>query len=214
MTSGLGPTDLVALFTAIFADVASTRASRGLSPLVSAHLGNEWVRAEESPPRIVVVPISTSYKPMRRMGMQPMAGLTSQVNPRTFFRRILHFTAHIWGDETPSPQSPPAETDLWYSFNTTIELEREFLGALMRNCGNDPAIYEGLSGDWSQPTDLNRLGRLLLLRFTIETPVTDEPWIVLPFAQVSTGPGVVVVVDTQVDFPDGTSTDQGAFTVP
>jgi len=215
VTNGLGPTDLVALFTAIFADVAATRFARGLPPLISAHLGNEWVSREESPPRIVVVPTSTSYKPMRRMGVQPMQGQLSQVNPRTFFRRLMHFTAHIWGDESPSPQSPIAETDLWYSFNSTVELEREFLGALMRNCGNDPAIYEGLSGDWSQPTDLNRLGRLLLLRFTIETPVTDEPWIVLPFASTAGSTvGVTIVVDTTVQFPDGTSTDQGTFTVP
>jgi hypothetical protein len=214
VTNGLGPTDLVALFTTIFADVQANRFNRGLPPLVSAHLGQEWLKAEESPPRIVVVPTTTEYKPMRRIGAQPMRGTIDQVNPRPFFRRLLHFRAHLWGDEQPSPSSPPTEQDLWYSFNSTIELEREFLGALMRNAGNDPAIYAGLAGTWSQPTDLSRLGRSLLLDFSIETPVTDEPWITLPFAQSTGGAGVEIVVDTQMDFADGSSTDQGTFTVP
>jgi hypothetical protein len=206
--------DLVAMFTAIFSDVATIRAARGLPPLISAHLGKEWIRAEETPPRIVVVPISTSYKPMRRMGAQPMQGLTSQVNPRPFFRRLLHFAAHFWGDESPTPSNPPTEQDLWYSYNSTIELEREFLGALMRNAGNDPAIYDSLSGEWVQPSDQNRLGRMLVLSFTIETPVTDEPWLLLPFAQSTGASGVSVLVDTAMVFPDGSSTDQGIFVIP
>jgi hypothetical protein len=148
------------------------------------------------------------------MGAQPMAGLSSQLNPRAFYRRVLHFDAHLWGDESPTPSNPPTEYDLWYSFNTTVELEREFLGALMRNCGNDPAIYEGLSGKWEQPSNQNRLGRCLILAFTIETPVTDEPWIFLPFAQSTGSSGVQIDVDTVMVFPDGTSTDQGVFIVP
>jgi hypothetical protein len=85
MSTGLGPTDMVVLFSTIFGDVSATRAARGLPPLVTAHLGKEWIRAEESPPRIVVVPTRTEYAPSRRMGAQPMAGKTAQVNPRVFF---------------------------------------------------------------------------------------------------------------------------------
>jgi hypothetical protein len=212
--NGLGPTDLIAIFQTIFADVIANRLARGLPPLIATHLGKEWIRSEESPPRIVVVPTTTAYKPSRRIGAQPMRGTIDQVNPRPFFRRIMHFAAHFWGDESPAPSNPPTEFDLWYSFNTTIELEREFLGALMRNVGNDPAIYDGLHGEWVQPSDQNRLGRMLVLAFTIETPVTDEPWTILPFAQSSGASGVQIDVDTQMVFPDGTSTDQGTFVIP
>ena len=56
MSLGLGPTNFVTLFNTIFADVASVRSNRSLPALVSAHLGKEQVSAEESPPRIVVIP--------------------------------------------------------------------------------------------------------------------------------------------------------------
>ena len=114
MPLGLGPTDLVAIFTTIFADVATTRAARGLPPLVSAHLGQEQKRTEESPPRIVVVPTHNVYEYARIMGTQPPTGTIDAQNPRCFATRLMHFEAHLWGNETPTPSSPPIETDLWY----------------------------------------------------------------------------------------------------
>ncbi len=92
---------------------------------------------------------------------------------------------------------------------------REFLGALMRNCGNDPAFGDRLSAEFRQETDQNRLGRLIVLRFPIELPVTDEPWIALPF-KTSTGSstGVSILVDVAMSFTDGTSVDQGVVVIP
>lgn len=126
--------------------------------------------------------------------------------------RRLVFEAHLWGDENPSPSNPRSEQDIWYSFNTAIELERELLEALVHNCGG-PAAIKTLGGEWAQPTDLERLGRLLVLTFSLETPVTDEPWVELPFA-TSTTAGVHVAIDVGMSFPDGSSTDQGIITVP
>lgn len=211
MPLGLGPTDLVAIFTTIFADVASTRAARGLPPLVSAHLGQEQKRTEESPPRIVVVPTHNVYEYARIMGTQPPTGTIDAQNPRCFATRLMHFEAHLWGDETPTPHSPPIETDLWYSFNSTIELEREFLGSLMRNLGNVTNPRTGMNvrifdSTWRQPTDMTRLGRVLVLPFAIGTPVTDEPWTLVT-------PSTIAVTAT-VPFPDGTSSNQGTFTIP
>jgi hypothetical protein len=210
---GLGPTDFVAMFSAIFGDVASTRLARGLPALVSMHLGQEWLRAEESPPRIVVVPTTTEYRAMQQFGTQPMQGLATNINPRPFFLRRLHFRAHFWGDPSPTPGNPPTEQDLWYAFSSAIELEREFLGALMRQAGNDPAIHPS-HGEWTQPTDMLRLGRLLVLNFSIETPVTDEPYTILQYAQSTGGSGVSILVDVAMSFTDGTSTDQGIITIP
>jgi hypothetical protein len=82
--SGIGPTDFVAIFSTIFGDVTSVRAARGLPPLISAHLGQEQLQTEESPPRIVVVPTHNVYEPMRRVGAQPMTGRPEAINPRPF----------------------------------------------------------------------------------------------------------------------------------
>lgn len=211
MSNGLGPTDLIAIFQAVFSDVGSVRLARQLPPLVSMHLGKEWVKTEEAPPRIVVVPTHNTYEFARIMGAQPPTGLVTAINSRVFATRLMHFEAHLWGNATPAPQSPPVEQDSWYSFNSTIELEREFLGALMRQLGNMTNPRTGLNvrafdSRWDQPTDMTRLGRMLILPFAIGTAVTDEPWTV-------TTPSTIAV-DTKMTFSDGTSSDQGTFILP
>lgn len=210
-STGPYPFDIVAIFTTLFADVDAVRAARLLPPLVSKHVGKEWLRSEETAPRIVVVPTHNSYEYARVVGQQPMTGLATAANPQTIVTRLMHFEAHLWGDETTSPQSPPLETDLWYSFNTTIELEREFIQALARRMGNITNPRSGLNvrlgdSEWRQPTDMNRLGRLLVLPFVIGFPVTYEPWTV-------TTPSTIAV-DERMVFQDGSSSDQGTFTIP
>lgn len=211
MTTGLGPTDLIAIFTTVFSDIATVRLARSLPALVSAHLGQEWLQAEESPPRIVVVPTHNTYEYARVVGKQPMTGLVTAINPATIATRIMHFEAHLWGDPSPTPSSPPTEQDLWYSFNSTVELERELIQSLSRNLGNVTNPRSGLNvrfGDarWVQPTNMDRLGRLLVLSFSVGFPVTYEPWTV-------TTPSTIAVDATMV-FADGSSSDQGTFFIP
>lgn len=211
MTTGLGPTDLVAIFTTLFSDVAAVRVARLLPPLVSAHLGKEQVRTEESPPRIVVIPTHNTYEYARVVGKQPMTGLVTAINPPTICTRWMHFDAHFWGDESPTPANPITEQDLWYSFNSTVELEREFIQAIARNLGN---IGNTRSGEnvrlgesrWVQPSDQMRLGRELVLSFSVGFPVTYEPWgIATPTS---------AAIDMVMVFADGSSSDQGTVIVP
>lgn len=211
MTTGLGPTDLIEIFSTVFANVTSIRASRGLPALKSTHLGAEWIRSEESPPRIVVVPTTNTYEFSRIMGEQPGSGVVTDVNPPTICTRLMHFEAHFWGDDTPTPSNPPVENpDLWYSFNSTIEIEREFIGALMRNLGNVTNPRSGMNvrfadSRWSQPTDMTRTGRMLILPFAIGTIVTDEPWVTTPTSSID--------VDMTMTFPDATSSHQGVIII-
>ena len=211
LATGLGPTDLVAAFSAIFGDVIATRQARGLPPCKALHLGKEQRKTEEAPPRIVIVPTRNSYEYARIMGRQPPDGTVTAQNPRVFATRLMHFDARIWGDEMPDMPQNPTEKQLWYSFNSTIELEREFIGALMRQFGNVTNPRTGLNvrlfdSTWEQPTDMRRLGRLLVLPFALGTAVTDEPW--------TTTVPATIAVDTRMTFPDGTSADQGTFILP
>ena len=211
MTTGLGPTDLIAIFTTLFSDVASVRAARLLPPMVSMHLGKEQIATEESPPRIVVVPTHNTYEYARVVGVQPMTGLATAINPPTFCTRWMHFDAHLWGDESPTPASPLTEQDLWYSFNSTIEIEREFLQAIARNLGNISNTRSGVNvrlGDsrWVQPSDQMRLGRKLVLSFSVGFPVTYEPFVMATPTSAA--------VDMKMVFLDGTSSDQGTVIVP
>ncbi len=211
--SGLGPTDFAAIWSSIFGEIATVRTNRSL-PAATLHLGQEWLVAEESPPRIVVVPTTFRYGPSRQLGGAGNIFATqASSDPKAIWRRIMSFDAFIWGNESPSPSVPPVENpDLWYSFSSTTELERELLIALRNNLGGAAAIaIEGAR--WEQPTDLLRFGRLLVLQFAFDTPVTQEPAVILPFATQTTS-GVQVSATIEEVWPDGTSTIAGVIVAP
>ena len=87
-------TDLVALFTPVAAQIASERVTLGLpalkapSPVAAGQvgalmIGQEWLRAEQSAPRIVIVPMGARYEAARRPGVQPLvAGAIGQLQPK------------------------------------------------------------------------------------------------------------------------------------
>lgn len=215
MTTGLGPTSIAALWSAIFSEIVTVRAARQLAPLVSFHLGQEFLDAQESPPRIVVVPTPGDYAAGRPLGGAVGSPFFSpaSANPKTFWRRWLAFDGYCWGDENPSPASPPIENpDVWYSFSSALELERELLIAVAHNTGGTAGVR--LSGyRWEQTSDLNRLGRLLVVSFAIETQVSQEPYLVLPYATQSTS-GVQISATLEELFPDGTTSIAGTIVTP
>ena len=208
MSTGLGPFDLVALFSSVFGEMTTVRSSRGLTPLVSTHIGKEWLLQEEAAPRVVVIPERMQYAPARGLGNQ-----TSHVgdfNPKALYRRFVTCKAYLWGDQP----AVSTETDTWVSFNTAVEIEREFLVALSHNLGGPAAVISSnMSAEWDQPTDDTRLGRLLVLTFAFETPVTQEPYIVLPFATASSS-GAQVSATLETVFPDGSSSIAGVIVTP
>jgi hypothetical protein len=205
VSTGLGPTDFVAIFSAVFGEMAAVRTSRGLATLTT-HVGQEQVRAEEDAPRLVVVPTGARYETARNVGNQ--GGVYPDTNPKTFWRRILTFDALCWGDQPPAS----TESDLWVSYNTSVEIERELLIALAHNLGG-PAAIRLYGARWEQPTDMNRRGRVLVVEFGFETPVTQEPYIVLPYSTVG-GSGVQIHATIEAVFPDGQSSVAGIIIAP
>lgn len=172
-------------------------------------VGQEWVRHEHSPPRIVLVPTGIRLSPARMLGLQQPGGKGQQVSDlplRSFYFQRIMFDAHIWGDVDPSAANP------LYDFNTTIELYRELVGAFWRQLGGAPSIEHGESR-WSQPTDDRRLGRLLVAPIAFFADLTDEPYVLLPYS-TTTSPGVQAHIDVIENFPDGSSTDSGTIIVP
>jgi hypothetical protein len=88
-----------------------------------------------------------------------------------------------------------------------VELQRELLGALMRNAGNDPAqSLSPLGANWDTTASVTKRGRLLTQGFIWEAPVTEEPWTTVTPAQFQ--------VDVAMVFQDGSSTDQGTIVIP
>src|SRR5271166_1297423 len=131
--SGLGPFDLIAVFSAVFGEIGTIRETQAL-PVATLHVGKEWLQAEESPPRIVIVPKRMQYASGRGMGNQ--TGIVGDFNPKALYRRMVVCEAHIWGDQPYAV----SEQDTWQSFNTAVELERELLVALSHNLGGPAAV--------------------------------------------------------------------------
>ena len=182
------PTPFVQTVAAIFsqteAGIATVRAANGLPPLVPSGkllIGQEYLVREHAPPRIVIVPKGTAYEGAKPMQSQPGAG---QIPPaKTQFLRWVLFEAHIWGDEDP------AGKDALYSFDSTLELEREFFSQLAAS-GTIPLAHP-LDGEWRQPTDVSKLGRLLVVNFRIGTGLYAEPYTTLPYSSTVGDGGVV-----------------------
>lgn len=195
-------TDVSALFAAAQAQVVAMRSSGGWPPLVTGgfQFGEESIYQEQAPPRIVIVPKGDeirAYKP------GDPAPARFGINPFPRYLRVMDFEAHLWGDPQPSPSNPPTISDLTWDFSACFELERELLVALAANLGGVVNL-RAHGSEFRQPTNDLRLGRLLVLRFTVDTPIVEDALVVLPFS--STGvPGTTVAIDVDVSIVDPNS---------
>jgi hypothetical protein len=207
---------LLGLFGPVQTFVQSTRAWLGLQPLQPNGLflfGQEQLRHEHSPPRIVIVPVGATYSRTRRMsqnGANP-TGTRSDLQPQVIMARLQKFQAHIWGDPTTTPSTPPSQADILSDFDAAVEMERELIDGMRQFCGNTFNIHIE-SSEFRQPTDDTRLGRLLVLHFSIETQVPSIPDTALANANPGV-PGSSFVTNLDLEF-DGSSTIAGVIQVP
>jgi hypothetical protein len=205
--------DVVAQISAVALDIQSVRHSRGLRPLVCPPgyqtapilMGQEWLRREHAPPRIVLVPTHLRNSGGSALGIQPMAGLISERPLKVFWRAIIGFDAHLWGD------SDVTAINSLVDFNTTIELYRELLGAMVRVQGGIPNVSIG-EARWDQPTDDRRAGRLLVVPIGFYADITDEPYVVVPWATQSTS-GLQASITVTETVPDGSSSTSSGFII-
>jgi hypothetical protein len=203
-----------ALWTNIQANIASIRAGLGLPALNGPDgigtgtipVGREFDPFQLDAPSIVVVPTGIEFIPAQRGGERDGKLATVFVGGPVLYTMHLEHEAIIWGDPDP------AGLNTTYDFSSTLELVREFVGALVRNLGNSPALRMD-HAKFEQPEDVRKRGRYFRLPFAIKVPLVDEPFITLPFAtQTTTG----VTIDATIEeiFPDGSSTIAGVIQAP
>jgi len=209
--------DLVQIIASVSADIDQVRANRNLPPLRGAPtgypagsimVGEEWLRHEQSPPRIVLVPTTISLSPARMLGIQAAANSqrVSDLPLRSFYYQRIRFDAHLWGNPDPNGANP------LYDFNSTLELYRELVGAFYRQLGGAPSIEHG-EARWAQPTQDRRLGRMLIVPIAFFGDLTDEPYTLLPYSTATSG-GVQAAITVVENFPDGSSTAAGPIVAP
>ena len=210
--------DLSVLFASVQQHVILQRSLQGLTPLATGGFlfGQEQLRREHKPPRVVIVPMGAEqYSKTRRMPQQGLAtGKFSDLSPKVFLSRHQTFEAHLWGQPTLTPSSPMTLADLVSDFNDETELERSLLDGLRIYCGNVFKMHINRS-EFRQPTDDNRLGRLLVLEFAIETGVSTLPATVLPYSSTPIpGSSVQIALSVTGTSPEGGSTNVGSIFIP
>jgi hypothetical protein len=209
--------DISILFANVQAHVSLQRTLQGLNPLKTGGFlfGQEMLHREHSPPRIVIVPTGATYAKTRRMPQGGTAtGRFSDLDPKVFLARLQTFEAHIWGQDTLTPSNPMTVADLVSGFNDCVELERSFLDGMRIYCGNVFNLHVERS-EFRQPTDDNRLGRLYVLTFAIETQVSTLPATVLPYSSTPIpGSSVQVSLTVSTEWSDGSSTAVGSILIP
>ena len=190
-------TDIAAIFASTNTNVKAIRVANSLpalNPSGDILIGQEWLAQEDDAPRIVIVPKGTKYEAAKKMQNAGATGyLPGQIPARgeAYYRWII-FEAHFWGE--PDPQFLNADPttklgDLLYDFNTTLELERQFFSSLAASI-TIPTAFPS-SGEFNQETNVNRRGRELTVTFQIGTPITFEPYTILPYSVASGDGGVV-----------------------
>jgi hypothetical protein len=207
-------TDIDAMFTEVNAKVKAIRVANSLpelSPDGDIIFGKERIPEEHDAPRIVIFPVGHDYEPARQSANVPTTGYEEgEVPLRVYhFTRVISFEAHIWGGPDPQFQDSPTSKlgSLTYDFNTTWELEREFLYALAATM----TIPTGQpkAGEWRQDTDVNRRGRCLVVTFQVRTPIAGEEFTILDYSQTAGDGGVTREVTVTIG-----STPTGPVVIP
>mgnify|MGYP006266665485 FL=1 len=191
-------TQVKALFAETSARIAAIRADASLPPLVPSGgilIGQEWLAFEHDAPRIVAVPTRTEYAGAIPTN-PPTVGQDAPPNAYVF-TRYMDWDIHLWGEPDPTGADPT------YDFDSTLELEREFLISMQAAMTIPVSVPR--SGEWRQPQDVQRRGRLLVLQLRIWTPVVAQPSTILPYSTTPNDGGVVRDIDVQINPPTGQS---------
>ncbi len=210
------PTQLADLFAGMQAQIAGIRSSRGFAPLNgpdgagsgTISVGAEYLSQELAPPCITVVPTGEQFQAAQRSGA-PISSLAA-LQAKLLWTSRLVFDAWLWGDEDPAFATTK---DVLFSFDSTLELRREFLVGLYYNAVGIGAVVI-IRGEWRQPQDVARVGRAYVLTFSFRSQIQDEPYIYLPFATDSAS-GVTMSTTIYASSGDGSSTEiEGAIIAP
>ena len=218
-------TDVTQLFANAFAEMVSLRSQLGLPAMIPTcatnfQIGGEFAPEAQSAPRVVIIPTRCEYDYSQPMPITQTPTAMGRVPRKLNYRRWMYFDAQIWGDPdlTPRDLSNPTSTippDLpapWYGFNSTIELEREFINCIADQIGLAAQAWQPMGSEWLPANAANnRYGRILVLSFRIATQVAYEPTLLLPYSQTPGDGGVCGSITITATVPQ--STNQSTVTI-
>jgi hypothetical protein len=217
-------TDLSALFAAIYTNVAAQRAALALPALVPDNLpivGGELAPVAQIAPRIVIVPTRGELNFTQQMPVTQTPQAIGRQPYKSVLTHWLNFDVQCWGDPDTTPRptggtTAPRTPDPIIGFNTSLELMREFVIGCTTAMGSPTNQGWSLTGtEWvTANLQNNRYGRLLVLSFRVATPVTEAPYVILPYSQTPADGGVTGTINVEAELQQGTPETVATFVVP
>lgn len=151
------------------------------------HIGEEWIRREEAPPRVVWIPRSETYR------MPEGQGGDETGEPRPLRTRVVSVEAHLWA---ASIDSDGAETSAGANLTAIETLLNGTVQAISKHAWGS---FEGSTGQWVFADGANiKLGVVYVFAFELRIPV---PRVASTTATILTMPTTYKAV---VPEPDGT----------
>lgn len=170
----------VPLIKAISDDVVAKLAAQG-KPLLTGGkilIGQQHVRAQSAPPRVVFVPTGSGWGPKSpaspsRVGTTPTNEQKAQWAARQLLTEIVHFRVHVWG--AAAPRDPDNDLDA-----TQLLYQQVIRSVHLLTAG----AYALQPGTWTQSqtggTALISAGWEFVFGLDFATPLLDTPRTYVP----------------------------------
>lgn len=190
-TTGTGITSLIA---DIYTDLAASLSAGGYPPLVDGKLliGRQFIFEQSAPPRIVFVPIQSTWGPKSASSAAKISGAPSN-EMRTIWQlqsyatEIVQFEVHVWGRD-PAGRGPD------FDFDATQYLYQALIRSIHLLCAG---VYELSAGRWADQaasaTQLVKAGHEFVLPVAFKTPLLRD---ILPFAPSDVSPTLTTQLGT------------------
>ena len=123
--------------------------ARALPPGTKSYFGPDQAPRQESPPRVVWDPGTDSFGPPSQRG-------SDRADPTSRHTVVTALEAHIWGA----------------GWRETYLLRDQFVRALRAVLGPN---YRLTGGRWVGSSDILSNGKLYILAFSVDVPITDAP---------------------------------------
>lgn len=164
------------LVSAISDDVVAKLFAAGATPLVDEKIliGRQHIYEMSSPPRVVFIPISSTYGPRGMYNRSVVSGapsseMTLQTLERSILTETTHFEVHVWG--IASPPDPEGG-----DFDATQVLYQQVIASThLLACGS----YKIENGKWTDQapsaSQMIKAGHEYVFMLSLDTPILDQP---------------------------------------
>lgn len=187
-----------AIVTAISNDLVAALAAANATPLVDGAIliGRQHIAEASSPPRVVFIPVSSTYgppKPSSSWSNAAASEIRLQIQQRSILTETVTFEVHVWGRD--------ANDDQDLNYDATQALAQQVIRSAHYLTAGNYAIGNGRWTDGANGgSNLIAFGREYVFTIALQTPILDAAYVYAPS-------DVAPAKTTRLDPNDGSATE-------